>query len=259
MGIQIAPRMLSADFASSRPKPLASPAPTWSHRRHGRPFRPDLTLVAPVIEALAKVATQPIDAHLIIEDPDLLGPRFAEAEAKRFTFHVEAARRPAAAGSQHPHRGRRASMAFKPDPPLEPYVGPAPRDRHDLDHDGRARLRRGVAHGLLSSEGQAGAPADGKHGRDIWFQVDGGSRSRRSSAAPRLAPTCSLPARPCSAPTSPTPWSPALGHMPNVTPTDHVQRLDFCHEQPVLNARMLRGRCNSEPAVIVRDPRSALR
>ena len=92
---------------TSRPKRLASPSADWLHMDvMDNHFVPNLTLGAPVIEALSKVAKQPIDAHLMIEDPDRWAPAFAEAGAKSITFHVEAARDPLHAGPQHPRSGR---------------------------------------------------------------------------------------------------------------------------------------------------------
>ena len=56
-------------------------------------FVPNLTLGLPVFESLAKATDRPLDAHLMIEDPDRWAPAYAEAGAGSVTFHAEAARR----------------------------------------------------------------------------------------------------------------------------------------------------------------------
>lgn len=59
-------------------------------------FTPNITIGPPVVAALRRHCTVPMDVHLMISDPGAYVEDFAEAGADIITFHVEAAR--------HPHR-----------------------------------------------------------------------------------------------------------------------------------------------------------
>ena len=99
---QISPSILSADFARLADE-LAriEGAADWAHvdvmDNH---FVPNLTLGLPVVEALLKTTSLPVDCHLMIEDPDRWAPAYAEAGARSVTFHVEAALRRVGAGAE---------------------------------------------------------------------------------------------------------------------------------------------------------------
>lgn len=175
MGIQIAPSLLSADFANLEAEAARIAGADWLHVdvMDGH-FVPNLTVGALVVEALSKVAAQPIDAHLMIEDPDRWAPAYVEAGAQSVTFHVEAARAPVRLAREIRAKGARASMALRPATPIEPY--------EDLLGELDMVLLMTVEPGFggqafldvcLPKIQRTRALLD-KQGGDIWLQVDGG-------------------------------------------------------------------------------------
>jgi ribulose-phosphate 3-epimerase len=53
-------------------------------------FVPNITIGPPVVRAIARVATRPLDVHLMIEEPDRYIEAFVAAGAKMVSVHVEA-------------------------------------------------------------------------------------------------------------------------------------------------------------------------
>ena len=120
MGVQISPSILSADFARLADDVAAvGEDADWVHvdvmDNH---FVPNLTLGLPVVEAILKSSSLPVDCHLMIEDPDRWAPGYAEAGAASVTFHVEAAQAPVRLARTLRAAGARAGMALKPATPV---------------------------------------------------------------------------------------------------------------------------------------------
>ncbi|WP_430866765.1 ribulose-phosphate 3-epimerase [Demequina aurantiaca] len=115
MAIQIAPSILSADFANlERDIARVSTADLLHVDVMDAHFVPNLTLGLPIVERIVQVSPIPVDAHLMIENPDYWAPRYAEAGAASVTFHYEAAKNPVAIARDLRALGVRASVALKP-------------------------------------------------------------------------------------------------------------------------------------------------
>ena len=175
MGIQISPSLLAADFAN-----LASEAARISHADWlhvdvmDNHFVPNLTLGLPVVEALGKASSTPMDCHLMIDDPDRWAPAYVEAGASSVTFHVEAAAAPVRLARELRALGARAGMGLKPATPIDPYEDLLP----ELD----MLLVMTVEPGFGGQEFldmclpkiRRTRELVEKHGVDVWLQVDGG-------------------------------------------------------------------------------------
>jgi ribulose-phosphate 3-epimerase len=119
--IEIAPSVLPADFARLGEEIAALEAAgvdriQWDVM-DGR-FVPNLTFGPDVIAACRPHASVPFEAHLMVEDPDELAPRYVEAGCGLLIVHAEACR--------HLHRtlgniqelGARAAVALNPATPV---------------------------------------------------------------------------------------------------------------------------------------------
>ena len=121
MSVQIAPSILSADFA-------ALGAAIAAVERGGADlihvdvmdghFVPNITIGPPVVQSLKHIAQRPLDVHLMIADPDRYIEAFAQAGAAMISVHAEVL--------PHLHRtiqaikalGVRAGVALNPSTPV---------------------------------------------------------------------------------------------------------------------------------------------
>ncbi len=92
MSVQIAPSILSADFAALGDA-VATAERGGADLIHidvmDGHFVPNITIGPPVVKSLKRVATRPLDVHLMIEEPDRYIEAFAAAGAAMISVHVE--------------------------------------------------------------------------------------------------------------------------------------------------------------------------
>jgi ribulose-phosphate 3-epimerase len=118
---KIAPSILSADF-SRLGEEIAAIEAAGADYVHvdvmDGHFVPNITIGPLVVEAARRVTKLPLDVHLMISNPDLYIPSFAEAGADIIVVHAEA--------TVHLHRtvqlikslGKRAGVSLNPATPL---------------------------------------------------------------------------------------------------------------------------------------------
>lgn len=175
MGIQISPSLLSADFAHLADAAESVKSADWLHvdvmDNH---FVPNLTLGLPVVESLLAATSTPLDAHLMIEDPDRWAPAYAEVGVGSVTFHVEAAHAPIRLARELRRLGARAGMGLKPATPIEPYVDMLP----ELDMILIMTVEPGFGGqkflDVVVPKIRRTRELLKNSGADVWLQVDGG-------------------------------------------------------------------------------------
>src|SRR5258705_1103543 len=91
--LQIAPSILSANFAELG-RDIAAVERGGADLIHvdvmDGHFVPNITMGPPVVQAVKRVATRPLDVHLMIEQPDNYIEAFVKAGAYMISVHVEA-------------------------------------------------------------------------------------------------------------------------------------------------------------------------
>jgi ribulose-phosphate 3-epimerase len=118
--LRIAPSILSADFAALG-RDIAAVERGGADLIHVDVMDghvvPNITIGTPVVRAVKRVATRPLDVHLMIEEPDRYVDAFIEAGAAMVSVHAEVV--------PHLHRtltriralGARAGVALNPSTP----------------------------------------------------------------------------------------------------------------------------------------------
>lgn len=119
--VQIAPSMLSADFLHLEKdvQMVNDYADIFHLDIMDGVFVPNLSYGFPVVEAIASLATKPLDVHLMIVNPEKYVQRFAQVGAEMISFHLNAADDPDAVLALIRENGAKAGLVINPDIPVE--------------------------------------------------------------------------------------------------------------------------------------------
>ena len=119
--IQIAPSMLAADFLHLHKdvEMVNEHADLFHLDIMDGVFVPNLSYGFPIVEAIAKIATKPLDTHLMIIEPEKYVERFVKAGSAMVSFHLNATKDPDAVLAQIRSLGAKAGLVINPDLPVE--------------------------------------------------------------------------------------------------------------------------------------------
>lgn len=126
--IQIAPSMLAADFLHLEKdvKLVNEHADLFHLDIMDGTFVPNISYGFPIVEAIARKATKPMDAHLMIVHPEKYVERFAKVGVQMLSFHLNAVDNAGQVLAQIRAAGMQPGLAINPDIPVErlfPYLG----------------------------------------------------------------------------------------------------------------------------------------
>ncbi|HXW84470.1 MAG TPA: ribulose-phosphate 3-epimerase [Candidatus Binataceae bacterium] len=123
---QIAPSILSADFArlgEEVAKVEIAGADLIHFDVMDGHFVPNLSIGVPVLESLRKVTRLPLDAHLMISEPDRYVEAFAKAGANSISVHSEVCSDIARMAQRLHGLGVRASIGVNPETDVQRVLG----------------------------------------------------------------------------------------------------------------------------------------
>lgn len=119
--IWIGPSVLSADFLrlGEQLKTLEEAGADYIHfdAMDGR-YVPNFSIGLPVLQAVRRGTSLPIDAHLMMVEPELWIEGFADAGADRITFHAEASTHMHRLVQQIEKKGKVAGVSVNPATPI---------------------------------------------------------------------------------------------------------------------------------------------
>ena len=125
--IQIAPSMLAADFLhlDKDVEIVNENADLFHLDIMDGVFVPNISYGFPVVEAIATVARKPMDAHLMIVQPEKYIERFARIGVSMLSFHLNATDKPSQTLLHIRETGMKAGLVINPDMPVDslyPYL-----------------------------------------------------------------------------------------------------------------------------------------
>jgi len=119
--IKIAPSILSADFGMLRDQVarLEAGGADYIHVDvMDGVFVPNISIGIPIVEAVRKITTLPLDVHLMISRPENLTSGFIQAGADLVTIHAESTPNLHRALSAIRQSGKKAGLALNPGTPV---------------------------------------------------------------------------------------------------------------------------------------------
>ena len=125
--VQIAPSMLAADFLHlEKDVELVNRYADIFHLDiMDGTFVPNISYGFPIVEAIAKRAEKPLDAHLMIVHPEKYVDRFAKVGVDMLSFHLNAVENAGQVLAQIRAAGMKPGLAINPDIPVSrlfPYL-----------------------------------------------------------------------------------------------------------------------------------------
>lgn len=174
MSIRITPSILNADQTrlSDEIEKIAGEADLLHLDIMDNKFVPNLTWDFSAAEQIISKSPIPVDAHLMIEDPDLQAPKYAEIGCASVTIHFEATMNPRQTLRAIRRSGARSALALKPKTDFEVLKDL----REELDMIlimtvepgfGGQSFMKDMMEKVSKSRSLIGDA-------DIWLQVDGG-------------------------------------------------------------------------------------
>lgn len=128
MAVLIAPSLLAADFLHLEKdvRMVNENADLFHFDVMDGRFVPNISFGFPILEAVASIATRPLDVHLMIRHPQTYIERFCKAGASMLSFHLDATRDdPEPILGMIMAQGVKPGLAINPNIPVEklfPYL-----------------------------------------------------------------------------------------------------------------------------------------
>lgn len=144
-------------------------------------FVPNISFGQPILSAVKKHASVPIDTHLMIKEPIRYVEEFAKAGSHMITFHIEATREPLMVIDKIHSCGAKAGISVKPGTPvgmikeLVPYVDMVLIMTVEPGFGGQ-----GFIHETLKKVSMVKALAQSE-GKKIRIEVDGGINNKTAA------------------------------------------------------------------------------